>query len=152
LSTAQEAGQALQEGWAGNQDRLRTAGIGLAGLGSGLTPAGDDFLTGVMLWAWLAHPNPDSFCQSLLNVAAPRTTTLSAAFIRAAARGECSDSWHVLLSTLIAEDKSAIETAVQKVLAHGATSGADTLAGFLYLPAFNQPSPPQPAPDTPSPR
>ena len=36
-----------------------------AGLGSGLTPAGDDFLMGVMLRAWLAHPEPEAFCQRL---------------------------------------------------------------------------------------
>lgn len=149
LSTAQKAGEALQAGWQGHQQQLRSAGIGLAGLGSGLTPAGDDFLAGAMLWAWLAHPIPDNFCQSLLDAAAPRTTTLSAAFLRAAAQGECSASWHNLLAALSNGSDVEIIAAVQKVLAHGATSGADGLAGFLYLPTFIPPSPPQPLPDTP---
>ena len=130
------------------------AGVGLAGLGRGLTPAGDDFLTGLMLWAWLSHSDPDSFCRSLLDVAAPRTTTLSAAFLRAATLGECSVSWHNLLAALSEGRDVEITTAVQKVLAHGATSGADTLAGFLYLPVMfpTLQFPHRPRPDTPSPR
>jgi hypothetical protein len=133
FSTAQKAGKDLREGWAGNQEKLRVAGTKLAGLGCGLTPAGDDFLTGTMLWAWLAHPDPTSFCHTLLRVAAPRTTALSAAFLRAAAHGGCSQSWHALLAALSAGTKAEITVAVQQVLTHGATSGADTLAGFLYL-------------------
>jgi hypothetical protein len=134
LSTARRAGEALQKGWTGDQKRLQAAGIGLAGLGNGLTPAGDDFLTGIMLWAWLAHPDPASFCRSLLHVTVPRTTILSAAFLRAAACGECSDSWHVLLAALSEGTDAEITVAGRKILAYGATSGADTLAGFLYLP------------------
>jgi len=137
LSTARSAGEALRDGWAGNQDRLQAAAITLAGLGNGLTPAGDDFLAGVMLWAWLSHLDPIPFCQTLLGIAAPRTTTLSAAFLRAAAQGTCNHPWHILLTAFSEGIESAIETAVQKVLAHGATSGADTLAGFLYLTANN---------------
>ena len=57
----------------------------LAGLGDGLTPAGDDWLVGMMLWAWLAHAAPRRFCQVLSDAAVPRTTTLSAAFLQAAA-------------------------------------------------------------------
>jgi len=70
-------------------------------------------------------------------VAAPRTTTLSAAFLQAAAQGECSQSWHILLTTLSTGTATEIEEAVQQVLTHGATSGADTLAGFLYLTEKN---------------
>jgi hypothetical protein len=134
FSTATKAGQALREGWEGDLERLQEAGIGLAGLGDGLTPAGDDFLVGVMLWAWLTHPTPASFCRALRQVAVSRTTTLAAAFLRAAARGECGASWHALLATLSEGTEVEITTAVREVLTYGATSGADTLAGFLYLP------------------
>jgi len=133
LSTARSAGESLREGWTRDQERLRAVGEKLAGLGNGLTPAGDDFLSGIMLWAWLTHPDPVPFCQTLLQAAARRTTTLSAAFLRAAAEGECARPWHVLLIALSTGAESDIQPAVQKVLAHGATSGADTLAGFLYL-------------------
>jgi hypothetical protein len=131
-SMVQAAAQALRQGWAGDVERLREGAAGLAGRGGGLTPAGDDFLTGVMLWSWLAHPAPSPFCQTLAEVAAPRTTTLSAAFLRAAAQGECSAPWHTLLAVLNGGKDIEITAAVQDILAYGATSGADALAGFLY--------------------
>jgi hypothetical protein len=92
---------------------------------------------GAMVWAWLTHPTPEALCQALAETAAPRTTALSAAFLRAAARGECHADWHTLLAALSAGPDAAetvnISMAVQHILSHGATSGADGLAGFLYL-------------------
>jgi hypothetical protein len=132
LCTAREAAEALREGWAGDIAQLREGAVRLAGLGSGLTPAGDDFLAGVMLWSWLAHPTPSSLCQTLVEITAPRTTILSAAFLRAAAQGECSALWHTLLAALREGKSAKITGAVQEILAHGATSGADSLAGFLH--------------------
>jgi hypothetical protein len=126
------AGQALRAGWAGDAD-LREAAAGLAGLGGGLTPAGDDFLAGVMLWAWLAHPDAERWCSRLAKAAAPRTTTLAAALLRAAARGECSHAWQALLNALAAGGPERLATAVRDVLAYGSTSGGDMLAGFLWL-------------------
>lgn len=137
FSTARGAAEALREGWAGDFKRLREGAARLAGLGSGLTPAGDDFLTGAMLQAWLAHAAPDHVCSAVSAMAVSRTTTLSAAFLRAAARGECSAPWHALLAAmgegLRDETEAKITAAVLKVLKGGATSGADSLAGFLYL-------------------
>ena len=132
LSAAREAAESLRLGWEGDLERLREGAAGLAGLGSGLTPAGDDFLTGAMLWAHLTHPTPAPLCRALVEVAAPRTTTLSAAFLRAAGRGECGAAWHALLAALSAGAEAEIAAAAREVLAHGATSGADSLAGFLY--------------------
>ncbi len=122
----------LRSGWSGDVVELRRATVQLAGVGSGLTPAGDDFLAGVMLSAWLAHAEPESLCSHIVQVAAPRTTLLSAAFLRAAARGECSEHWHMLLAMLAPEANGPMVNAVQRILSHGATSGADTLAGFLW--------------------
>jgi hypothetical protein len=131
--TVTRAVESLRAGWEGNLAKLQDAVTQLAGLGSGLTPAGDDFLTGAMLWAWLAHPSPLAFCCAVAEAAAPRTTTLSAAFLRAAARGECSAAWHQLLAALGTGTESELATAICQVLAHGATSGADTLAGFIWM-------------------
>jgi len=136
LPRVRGAVEALRESWRGDLERLREGTIRLAGLGGGLTPAGDDFLAGAMVWAWLAHPAPQSFCHAVVEAAAPRTTVLAAALLRAAARGECSAPWHALLAALSgglsSEGAEArIAAAVQQVLACGATSGADALAGFL---------------------
>ncbi len=127
LTRARQAVAALlagPQGW-------RQGVLGLAGLGGGLTPAGDDWLNGLMLWAWLAHPAPARFGRHLVALAAPRTGALSAAFLRAAARGECSAPWQRLLAALSQGERTGIASAAQAVLARGATSGADTLAGFL---------------------
>ncbi len=134
-ATAHRAARALRAGWSGDRTKLRAGAAQLAGLGSGLTPGGDDFLTGAMLWAWLTHPTPTAFCATLVQATAGLTTILSAAFLRAAARGECNAAWHTLLATLAQHQSSETQLvgAVEGVLAHGATSGADALAGFLWL-------------------
>jgi hypothetical protein len=113
--------------------RLRAGAAHLAGLGGGLTPAGDDFLTGAMLWAWLAHPTPNNYCGVLLSASMTQTTMLSAALLQAAARGECSAPWHSMFRALVGGSDTNLAEAVQCVLAHGHTSGADTLAGFLWM-------------------
>lgn len=136
LATAREATEALRAEWQGDAARLQAGAARLAGLGAGLTPAGDDFLTGLMLWGWLAHPDPGSLCHLLAEATGPRTTILSAALLRAAARGECSAAWHALLEALYRGSDEELARDVRDVLAHGATSGADSLAGFLWAGLF----------------
>jgi hypothetical protein len=141
FATALEAAMGLRAGWQGDPISLQRGASRLAGLGSGLTPAGDDFMCGAMVWAWLAHPAPGSFCRPLLEAAVRRTTTLSAAFLRVAARGECSVSWHGLLAALagwrreqaVAANGDGLGLALRDVLSYGSTSGGDTLAGFLWM-------------------
>lgn len=132
LSTWQAA-DALRAGWEGDKSQWQKGVTRLAGLGKGLTPAGDDFLIGVMLWLWHVHPTPGPLCQQIAEIAAPRTTALSAQFLQAAANGECNAPWHYLLSALANGTESQVKTAIHQVLAQGATSGADTLAGFLWM-------------------
>ena len=43
----------------------------------------------------------------IAEAAAPRTTTLSAAYLRAAARGECSAYWHSTFEALLKADAAA---------------------------------------------
>lgn len=134
-SAARAGAGVLRAGWAGDVACLREGVAWLAGLGGGLTPAGDDFLCGAMLAAWLVHPDPAGFCQVAVEIASPRTTALSAALLRAAGRGEFGAAWHSLLAAMLAgEGRPAggdLAEAVREVLAHGATSGADALAGFV---------------------
>ena len=109
----------------------------LAGLGPGLTPAGDDFLLGFMARIWLepallpaAWTAPD-LCQHIAQTAAPRTTRLSRAWLIHAARGHFAEPWHDLVTALAANDKSAILHAGARILRIGATSGRDAMTGFL---------------------
>lgn len=102
----------------------------LAGLGGGLTPAGDDFIVGALLARWAAGAE-NALSEAVAQAAAPLTTTLSAAYLRAAARGECSAYWHALLAAVAGG--ADWRPAARELLAVGHTSGADALAGFLSV-------------------
>ncbi len=103
----------------------------LCGLGPGLTPAGDDWLAGWLLGLHLA-PDPPDLSGFILEIAGQRTTTLSRAFLECAAAGEADAGWHALLAALAGEPTDG-RTAhcARAILAHGSTSGAAMLAGFL---------------------
>ncbi|MBL8045937.1 MAG: DUF2877 domain-containing protein [Anaerolineales bacterium] len=105
----------------------------LAGRGSGLTPAGDDFIVGALLavWAGLYGNGLQDFCEPLASAAAPRTTTLSGVYLHAAARGECTEQWHNLFHVLNSDNASEWLWVMSDLLAIGHTSGADALAGFI---------------------
>lgn len=107
----------------------------LAGLGQGLTPSGDDFLMGALHAAWIIHPPEIAsvLANEIANIAAPLTTSLSAAWLRSAGRGEAGELWHQFFDALIIGDEIQINEAVEKILAVGETSGADALAGFVGM-------------------
>ena len=107
----------------------------LAGLGQGLTPAGDDFIFGALLAAWILH-SPEvakNLAEEITNVAAPLTTSLSAAWLRSAGRGEAGIRWHVFFESLMSGDPDSIQKTMDNILAIGETSGADALAGFISV-------------------
>jgi hypothetical protein len=105
----------------------------LAGLGQGLTPAGDDFIMGAIYAAWIIHPADIArvLTEEIANTAAPLTTSLSAAWLRSAGKGEAGILWHEFFDALSVSDNARTHQAVDKILAVGETSGADALAGFI---------------------
>ena len=114
---------------------------GLAGLGSGLTPAGDDYLIGGMAALWLA--GRPALLPLIARTARPKTNALSGAFLQAAARGEFMEPWHALARAWQMEDQVALTAAVQWIADFGASSGQDALAGFatVLLKLAGQPLP-----------
>ncbi|MCX6049211.1 MAG: DUF2877 domain-containing protein [Chloroflexi bacterium] len=125
--------QGLQQG---EQAQIIQAAQQLAGLGPGLTPAGDDFLLGLMA-AFTLHPPrlaqnliSAAICAAIGNAAAQRTTRLSGQWLHAAGRGEFGAAWHQLANALEKADQAPIQQAIARILAAGATSGADALRGF----------------------
>lgn len=107
----------------------------LAGLGQGLTPAGDDSILGTIYAAWIVHsPEVASvLAEEVANTAAPLTTSLSAAWLRSAGRGGAGILWHEFFDALISSDPARIQEAMDKILDVGETSGADALVGFINL-------------------
>lgn len=117
------------------QDRSRIfAGVsGCVGLGRGLTPAGDDFLCGAMLAAHQFVPKPAEVCKNIMDAAVGKTTTLSSAFIISAAQGHVSEDWRKLLVDYRPDQDMDVRLRLLgAVVSHGYSSGADSLAGFLW--------------------
>jgi hypothetical protein len=126
--------KALVEGLCNRSESLALEGaLTLAGVGGGLTPAGDDFVTGALLavWSGMCGPGLEGLAASVADAAAGRTTTLSRAYLRAAGRGECSAPWQALFAALLADEPAGRQRALEALLAVGHTSGGDGLAGFL---------------------
>jgi len=105
----------------------------MAGLGVGLTPAGDDFLIGVIYALWIVFDSEDAtrWSRTIVDAALPRTTMLSAAMLQEASKGHATEHWHVLVNVLTKGDTIDVERACMGVLSVGYTSGADALTGFL---------------------
>jgi hypothetical protein len=105
----------------------------LAGLGGGLTPAGDDLLVGLIYALWVAWPGEQAnpWAIRLAGAAMPLTGHLSAAWLAAAARGETVPAWHEFVASLVAADDIRWAVAISRIADTGHTSGADALAGFL---------------------
>jgi hypothetical protein len=118
----------------GSVERSVAGAKKLAGLGGGLTPAGDDFIVGVLLamWAGLCGEGREQLGAAIAEAAAPATTLLSAAYLRSAARGECIIHWHSLFAALLRSEVNATRDAIQSLVSIGHTSGADALAGFVF--------------------
>ena len=138
LDAARRGMEALEVGLKGEPGALHAGVAQLAGLGPGLTPAGDDFLSGVMLCLWLRHPDPLAVCRSISQVAVPRTTLLSGAMLQRAAAGECDADWHHLFHSVANGDRKRSGVAAGRILARGNTSGSDSVAGFLWMNRLRQ--------------
>jgi hypothetical protein len=114
----------------------------LAGLGPGLTPAGDDWLGGWLVGLrglavlrgdeetepWLPV---DAVAAAVLQSAEDQTSPLSLAFLHAASAGAVPQAWHALIEQLSSADSVALHETAAEVMRWGGTSGADMLAGFL---------------------
>lgn len=103
----------------------------LAGLGGGVTPSGDDYLLGAIqaLWALAEPADAQLLSEAIVSSAAPRTNRISAAWLKAAGRGEAGNEWHVLAVALASG--APLEEPAAWLIQRGHTSGADALAGFL---------------------
>ena len=115
----------------------------LAGLGPGLTPAGDDFIMGALYAVWIIHPRAVAsvLAQNIANNAAPLTTSLSAAWLRSAGRGEAGVLWHQFFEVSVGrvDNPTYLREAMDKILSVGETSGADALAGFFSTLSYLSP-------------
>lgn len=97
----------------------------LIGLGRGMTPSGDDFITGI-LFASAISGRESLFEKTKIEERTGATTSAGKTLIHLAIR----NSFPAYLLEFASEPDR--ERAIQKAVRHGATSGRDALAGFYW--------------------
>ena len=132
------AGDLLRAGRAGGAALIEPA-LKLLGLGPGLTPAGDDFVGG-MLFAFnrVARAYPEKVHRAtpgrtvLLDQAQAATTRISFTILSDLAHGHGAEPMHTLVSALVhGEEPAQAVGAAEAITRIGHTSGWDMLAGML---------------------
>jgi hypothetical protein len=131
VSTLAQACATLDEGKAVQQaDRL-------IGWGEGLTPAGDDFLAGLLAGfdAFGPFDRRRRRLRAVLGAAciagASRTTSVSAHALRLAARGHHAQDVLALRDALLCGDERRLDLALARAISIGATSGAASALGTV---------------------
>ncbi|HWQ62612.1 MAG TPA: DUF2877 domain-containing protein [Negativicutes bacterium] len=116
----------------GDMPGVLAAGRRIVGLGPGLTPAGDDFLAGLMItFNMPAGPFGGRYRRTAAALAAEAATgTVSRAMLAHAARGRTRAGAVALLAALAEGGSGEVAAAARAVLAGGATSGTDLAAGL----------------------
>jgi hypothetical protein len=110
-------------------DALKIAADALGGLGPGLTPAGDDALSGI-LFAFRALSGPTVEPALVAVARSVRTTDLALAILEAAAAGYHIEPVHDLVMAAAAGDRAAAAKAAADLDRFGSSSGADIAHGL----------------------
>jgi hypothetical protein len=110
-------------------DALKVVARALGGLGPGLTPAGDDALSGI-LFAFRAMGGPTVEPALAAVARSVRTSDLGAAVLAAAAAGFHIEPVHDLVMAAAAGDRAGAFTAAVDLDRFGSSSGADVAYGL----------------------
>jgi len=106
----------------------------LVGLGIGFTPSGDDFITGALLWADVFSGSDRKICRidrSRISGDITKTTYGGRTLLHLALKRSYPFYLKEFISGLC-EKNINIDEILTYSLAHGATSGSDAVAGFLW--------------------
>ena len=146
LSHRRDPAVALAQACAdGNALAFKAAAVRLLGVGSGLTPSGDDFVGGA-LFARHAMTASGSDAQalawngardSILAVAEARTHVISFTLLQDLAHGASYTALHQLASALRGADEPSMFDAMRGLVAIGHSSGWDMLTGFIAAVSGN---------------
>ena len=105
------------------------------GRGKGLTPSGDDILTGFTMGLMIFNKKGifDKWIKDInLIVTKDKTTLVSVAYLKALTKGYVSETFLELILSIDKNSEKLICEILDKVKSYGHTSGYDTLFGF-YL-------------------
>ncbi|MPZ95122.1 MAG: DUF2877 domain-containing protein [Propionibacteriales bacterium] len=133
-----------------DRHRVSAASHALIGLGPGLTPSGDDVLSGALVTGsafGCRAPRLRVAAEAITGAAETalgRTPLVSAALLRHAARGECIAELAALLAAL--DEGAPLDGPLAALLAVGHHSGSDLARGVaIVLAAANRLGPARPA-------
>ncbi len=107
----------------------------MKGVGLGLTPAGDDFLSGLLLGLWcMQQIDSRNYVnlRQLLYEAALGKNLISNTFLYCAREGWLFERWKDVVKFLLGETRRSEHWIVREILTQGETSGADTAVGLLF--------------------
>lgn len=121
-----------------NWDNAAELACAMLGLGCGLTPSGDDWLTGLLAFLHftaLQECSSTLLCKLRERLPAhlQETNDISARFLELACAGRFSAPICALFSAWYRDDRQEFDHAVSRVLRLGHTSGMDTLGGIHFL-------------------
>jgi hypothetical protein len=94
---------------AADHEASAAAAVSLLGRGPGLTPSGDDVLTGFLVGAAAFGLEAAALREATTVLAPARTTALSAALLWLAARGECIDELAAVVAVLTSQGQGRTE-------------------------------------------
>ncbi|MBZ8139293.1 hypothetical protein CLD22_05175 [Rubrivivax gelatinosus] len=109
------------------------AGLAAAEAVAGSTPAGDDVLIGALVHGWLVDGADSALRRALLpqrEALGALTTPLGAAYLRLALDGVFG-SHLIQLCQALPDADERLDRRAARVAQHGASSGIDTLLGFV---------------------
>jgi hypothetical protein len=112
----------------------------LKGLGNGLTPGGDDLLTGFLLGLRLVqHINghDTTSARQQIYASAIGENLISNTFLYCARKGWLFEKWKRAVAYLSGEQGLSSNAGVRDLLTIGETSGADTAVGLLLAVEYS---------------
>lgn len=132
--------QTLESSYLNNDKNSMAAAIdSFVGLGSGLTPSGDDFICGLfsVLFYYQSFTSlEDGLIRDVglrvIEYARSRTTIVAYNMLRSCLTGELPEHVHNFMNSILTREDENIFELFDRVLQIGSTSGSDMAAGMLY--------------------
>jgi hypothetical protein len=121
-----------------NLDEADHAASCLVGMGTGLTPTGDDFLCGILAALRCTSREGDRermFAAEwgrALSARLEATTAISATFLECAIAGAFAGAVTALVDALASGEETATRKALDRLCTRGHSSGMDTATGLLF--------------------
>jgi len=119
----------------GTLENLKKGIAWIKGCGFGLTPSGDDFLAGLLSGLYVKHEikgNDLSEVRKLIYTYAQGENLISNSFLTSAYKGLFNEGFKNFIMSLFQKNHEQLISHVESFLDVGATSGADTLVGFMF--------------------